>query len=83
MKAKSNTGKPGKVTTWNWGFSYLCPHCRAWTAYHSATAQPKFLSYTIDYASTRRRPKALIARFDCETCGADLSIEVAEFEGAR
>lgn len=60
-----------KVETWSWGFSFLCPKCKTWTGYHQPIAIPKRLDVTIAHH--------LIARFDCETCGEDLSIEVAEF----
>ena len=71
-----------KVETWAWGFSYLCPKCETWAGYHKAEAQPKYLSYTIDIRSRERSPKELLARFDCENCGTDLTIEVAEFSRA-
>lgn len=67
------------VETWGWGFSYLCPKCKTWTAYHSPTATPKYLSYTINFQTHSRLPQMLLARFDCDTCGEDLTIEVAEF----
>lgn len=68
-----------KVETWSWGFSYLCPKCETWVGYHSPSATPTHLTYTIDLRTRSHLPKELLARFVCETCGEDLTIEVAEF----
>ncbi len=68
------------VENWSWGFSFLCPKCKMWASYHSPTEQPKYLSYTIDLHNNMK-PKELLARFDCDNCGEDLTIEVAEFPG--
>lgn len=56
---------------WEWGFTFLCPHCATWNSYLCPRSQPVRLTRWIKLSRTQ--PDVIAAILVCEDCGGEVN----------
>lgn len=59
---------------WEWGFSFLCPHCQTWNSYHCPRSQPVRLTRWVNLGS---EPDTIAAILKCEDCDGEVQCPIS------